>query len=377
MSAESTSDDSVEIGSLFVPLDGTEWHERAISYGLLISEWFGSTLDLFFSLADIPPLTRHGEWRQRAHLSLDTAEQTRNRDASIINNGAIHEFGKILANDYLNEVTRRLEHHGVDITTDLSAGSPAHILSYKAQQAGDSMIVMYARPQNRIRRYVRKKMAEELLSVATVPVFMVNDDRNIDIRYIRLKPESVIVPLRVEGAMKVCLPYALAIAKKNSVPIQIVESNIEYRRNRREFDRAREYLSKVLEESPVEHSFRASRLGITNSLSAAHKSSPYSWIVMGSRMRYGFSRNFWPSVADNIRREVSCPVLAVPHTEVIPKREEQLKRWIDDWLAHQDASSLLAAEVATQANRRGWAQQITSLYASDDEDRPDSMRPPS
>lgn len=376
MSAESTSDDSVEIGSLFVPLDGTEWHERAISYGLLISEWFGSTLDLFFSLADIPPLTRHGEWRQRAHLSLDTAEQTRNRDASIINNGAIHEFGKILANDYLNEVTRRLEHHGVDITTDLSAGSPAHILSYKAQQAGDSMIVMYARPQNRIRRYVRKKMAEELLSVATVPVFMVNDDRNIDIRYIRLKPESVIVPLRVEGAMKVCLPYALAIAKKNSVPIQIVESNIEYRRNRREFDRAREYLSKVLEESPVEHSFRASRLGITNSLSAAHKSSPYSWIVMGSRMRYGFSRNFWPSVADNIRREVSCPVLAVPHAEVIPKREEQLKRWIDDWLAHQDASSLLVAEVATQANRRGWAQQITSIYASDDEDRPDSMRPP-
>ena len=376
MSAESTSDDSVEIGSLFVPLDGTEWHERAISYGLLISEWFGSTLDLFFSLADIPPLTRHGEWRQRAHLSLDTAEQTRNRDASIINNGAIHEFGKILANDYLNEVTRRLEHYGVDITTDLSAGSPAHILSYKAQQAGDSMIVMYARPQNRIRRYVRKKMAEELLSVATVPVFMVNDDRNIDIRYIRIKPESVIVPLRVEGAMKVCLPYALAIAKKNSVPIQIVESNIEYRRNRREFDRAREYLSKVLEESPVEHSFRASRLGITNSLSAAHKSSPYSWIVMGSRMRYGFSRNFWPSVADNIRREVSCPVLAVPHAEVIPKREEQLKRWIDDWLAHQDASSLLVAEVATQANRRGWAQQITSIYASDDEDRPDSMRPP-
>ena len=93
-------------------------------------------------------------------------------------------------------------------------------------------------------------------------------------------------------------------------------------------------------------------------------------------MRYGFSRNFWPSVADNIRREVSCPVLAVPHAEVIPKREDQLKRWIDDWLAHQDASSLLDAEVATQANRRGWAQQITSLYASDDGDRPDSKRPP-
>ena len=38
--------------------------------------------------------------------------------------------------------------------------------------------------------------------------------------------------------------------KKNGVPIQIIESNIEYRRNRREFDQAREYLSKVLEENP-------------------------------------------------------------------------------------------------------------------------------
>ena len=376
MSTKSISDDSVEIGSLFVPLDGSEWHERAISYGLLISKWFGSTLDLFFSLADVPPLTRHGEWRQRAHLSLDTAELPRNRDASMVNNGAIHEFGKILANDYLNEVTQRLEHHGVDITTDLSAGSPAHILSYKAQQTGESMIVMYARPQSRFRRYVRKKMAEELLSVATVPVLMVNDDPDIDIRKIRITPESVIVPLRVESAMTACLPYALAIAEKNGVHIQIVESNVEYRRNRREFDRSREYLSKVLEESPVEHSFRASREGITNSLSAAHMSSPYSWIVMGSRMRHGLTRNFWPSVADNIRREVSCPVLAVPHAEVIPKREARLKRWIDDWLAHHDASSLVAAGVTVKANRRGWAQQITSLYAYDDEHRRDPTRPP-
>ena len=161
--------DPVKIRSLFVPLDGTEWHERAISYGLLISEWFGSTLDLFFSLADVPPLTRHGEWQQRAHLSLQTGEDGRNLGDSFINNGAIHEFGKILAIDYLSEITRRLNHLDVDIATDLSAGSPAHILSYKAQQVEESMIVMYARPQHRLRRYIRKKMAEELLRVATVP----------------------------------------------------------------------------------------------------------------------------------------------------------------------------------------------------------------
>lgn len=379
MSMKSTSDGSspVEIEALFVPLDGTEWHEQAISYGLLISEWFGSMLDLFFSLADVPPLTRHGEWRQQAHLTLDAADSTRHRDRSMlsINNGAIHEFGKILANDYLNEITRRLEHLGVDITTDLSAGSPAHILSYKAQEAGKSMIVMYARPQTRLRRYVRKKMADELMSVTTVPILMVNDEADTDITKTDIAPESVIVPLRVEAAMKACMPYALEIARKNGTQIQIVESNADYRRNRREFGRSREYLSKELEENPVEHSFSASQEDTTNSLLEAHTSSPYSWIVMGSRMRYGFTRSFWGSVADNIRREVSCPVLVVPRAEVIPKREARLKRWIDDWLSYQDARSVRAAG-APQTNRRGWAQQITSLYATDNGSRRDPTRPP-
>jgi len=155
--------DPVEIESLFVPLDGSEWHERAISYAVLMSKWFGSTIDLFFSLADVPPLTRHGEWRQRAHLSLETPAETPNRSESIVNNGAIHEFGKILASDYLNEITSRMKHLGIDVETDLSAGSPAHILSHKAQQHDNSIIVMYARPQHRLYRYVRKKMAEELL----------------------------------------------------------------------------------------------------------------------------------------------------------------------------------------------------------------------
>ena len=376
LSTDLKAEDTVEIDSLFIPLDGSEWHERAISYGLLINEWFGSTLDLFFSLADVPPLTRHGEWRQRAHLSVETVENAREVNASSVSNNALHEFGKTLANDYLKEITRQLEPYDVDVATDLSAGSPAHILCYKAQQAGNSMIVMYARPQGRIRRYVRKKMAEELMSVTTVPVLMVNDDPDVDMRKIKLSPESVIVPLRSESSMRASIPYAISIARKNDVSIQFVESNVEYRRNRREFDRAREYLSEELDGVSIDHSFRASDLGITNSLAAAHASSPFSWIVMGSRLRYGLSRNIWPAVADNIRREVSCPVLAVPDREVIPKREGQLRRWIVEWLAHHDASSVLDTDVTKRPRRRGWAQQITSLYTYDERDGNGSGRSP-
>ena len=354
--------DPVKIRSLFVPLDGTEWHERAISYGLLLSKWFGSTLDLFFSLADVPPLTRHGEWRQRAHLSLQTGEDGRNLGDSFINNGAIHEFGKILAIDYLNEITRRLNHLDVDIATDLSAGSPAHILSYKAQQVEESMIVMYARPQHRLRRYIRRKMAEELLRVATVPVLMINDDPEIELQDIQLSPESVVVPLRVERSMKACLPYAVAVAQKARVGIRIYESNLDYRRNRTQFDQARNYTFEYLDKSGIDYSIRSVKLGTTDTLAVAHRHSPFSWIVMGSRMRRGLTKKFLPSVADNIRREVACPVLVVPQAETIPKRRAELNTWLVDWLAHQDSTTLLESRLPSHTRRRTLTQRLSSLY---------------
>ena len=360
-STSHTVRDPIQIGSLFVPLDGSEWHERAINYGVLLSKWFGSTLDLFFSLADVPPLTRHGEWRQRAHLSIETGEEARDFGEGFVNNGAIHEFGKMLANDYLNELTRRIDHPGIEIATDLSAGSPAHILTYKAQQSENSMIVMYARPQHRLHRYVRKKMAEELLHVSTVPILMVNDDPGVDIRDIQLTPTFVVVPLRTKSAMEACLPYAVAIAEKAGAEFRLFESNVDYRRNRRLFDESREYTLEYLDASGIDYSIRSINLGTTDTLAVAHRHSPFSWIVMGSRMRRGFTRQFLPSVADNIRREVTCPVLAVPRAEVIPKRQKKLDQWLSDWLAHQEDPISPQARVPSRARHRDISQRFSSL----------------
>ena len=369
MIPQSTSLDPVEIESLFVPLDGSEWHERAISYAVLMSNWFGSTIDLFFSLADVPPLTRHGEWRQRAHLSLDVPGENPNRFESIVNNGAIHEFGKILASDYLNEITSRMKHLGIEVETDLSAGSPAHILSHKAQQHDNSIIVMYARPQHRLHRYVRKKMAEELLSVATVPLLMINDDPQVDIHNENLEPTTVIVPLRIKSAMDASLPYAVNIAKKAGVGVRILESNVEYRRNRKLFNLSREFTLAQLDASGIDYRLLAYDLGLTESLNRAHRASPNSWIVMGSRLRRGFSRQFLPSVADNVRREVSCPVFAVPQSEVIGERKQRLHKWLVDWFAHQNPALVMDPRTPTTSRGRSLERQMAELYAFDDPDR--------
>ncbi len=355
-----------------MPLDGSEWHERAISYGLLLSKWFGSKLDLFFSLADVPPLMQHGHWRQRVHLTLDTSRTDMSGANSIVNTGAIHEFGKILATDYLNAIKSRLEPLGVNIATDLSAGNPAHILSFKAREAGSSLIVMYARPQARFRHYVRTKMAEELISSTTVPLLMVNEDPDVDTNEADRNPRSVIVPLRVESAMHSCLPYALAIAEKSGTEIQLLQSNVELKRNKRELNRAREVAIETLEASDIHYSVRAYDMGLTDALCQAHESSPSSWIVMGSRMRLGFTRRLFPSVADNVRREVSCPILAVPHAEIIEKREIELDRWLSEWRAVSDSSDtslLFDAPSLERVRNRPWKDQIAALYSNVESDR--------
>ena len=365
---EEIEGDSVAIDSLFVPLDGSEWHERAISYGLLMSKWFGSKIDLFFSLAEVPPLTRHGEWRQRALLSLDVPGNEL-ADDSILTRGAIHEYGRILADGYLKEITDRLEDLGIEIATDLSAGSPAHILTHKAQEHENSIIVMYARPQHRLRRYVRKKMAEELLSVTTVPILMINDDHDAGVISKDPEPTSLIVPLRVESPMRACLPYAISIARKAGVGIRLLESNVEYRRNRPHFDRSREFSLEFLDQSEVDYAIQASDYGISESVTRAHRASPFSWIVMGSRLRHGFSRRFLPSVADNIRREVTCPILAVPQREVIAVRRDRLHDWTVDFLAHQDPADVMDPRTPTSSRTRNWARQIASRYTFNDPKR--------
>jgi hypothetical protein len=208
-------------------------------------------------------------------------------------------------------------------------------------------------------------MAEELLSVAFAPVLMINDNPEIDIRETQLSPASIIVPLRIESAMRACLPYAVTIARKANVDIRIFESKLEYRRNRKLFDRAREYSLEYLDGSGVDYSIRSIRLGMTDTLTVAHRHTPSSWIVMGSRMRRGFTRRFLPSVADNIRREVSCPVLAVPQAEIIPQRRERLKRWRDDWLARNYTLPILPSHLSSHARESSLSERFASLYTYD------------
>ncbi len=329
--------------NLFVPLDGTEWHEQAVSYSLLLGEWFNSKIDLFFSLADLPPLIKHGEWEQRAQISAPLNDPGRFSDPRLMDgNGALYEFGKILAYDYLGEITKRLEHLDLDIDVDVAAGSPAHILTYKAQKTTDSMIVMYARPQPRLRRYFAKKMADELISVATVPVLMLNDSARKVNHFREMTPESIIVPVRNHSAMRASLPIVAAIASKCGARIELLAPGALSKHDRKRKLPELEMMEGWLVDQGFDVGTTLYSTDPCNAVVDAQQRSDRPWVVVGSRMRQGITRSIFPSLADNVRREASCPVVLAPQREILPKRMAAIERWLIDWRADQD-------EVKTEA----------------------------
>ena len=324
-----------------MPLDGTEWHEQAVALSLLFSDWFNAKLNLFFSLADLPPLVNRGEWRQRAQLSASNVNTTRapehSDDDPLLQNGALYEYGKMMAHSYLDEIRTRLEHLNVNITIDVAAGSPAHILSYKAQTSDNSLIVMQARPQVGWQRFVARKMSEDLLVTATVPVLMHSGDYHGHRDYRGYAPEVVLLPMRDKSAVAAALPFALSIAQKTNARIRIVDGSEKDEMPASERVKLLESINSKVEELHIPIDVVKSQLQIDDAIVKASEGVPNPWVILGSRMKRGVTKRVLASYIDNIRRAVECPIIGIPVHEILPKRESSLDRWLMEWRADRAA----------------------------------------
>ena len=332
---------SAKIDNLFVPLDGTEWHEQAIAFSLLFSDWFDAKLNLFFSLADLPPLINRGVWRQRAQLSATNASPTTPPEVSdddpLLQNGALYEYGKMMAHSYLDEIRERLGHLDISITTDVAAGSPAHILTYKAQTSENSLIVMQARPQAGWMRFIAQKMSESLLTATTVPVLMHSGDRHDSKDYAEFGPDVVLLPVRGEVAASTAMPFALATAQKANAPVRIISATLHNGASNGSERTLRDRLAGQFEDVNVPVEVTESDLPLDDAVASAEVDYRNPWVVMGSRMKRGVTRRVMSSQIDNVRRRVHCPILAVPVPEVLPKRESAIERWLIEWRADRAA----------------------------------------
>lgn len=361
---------SAKIDNLFVPLDGTEWHEQGIAISLLFADWFNANLNLFFSLADLPPLVNRGVWRQRAQLSAANVDQRNtvehSDDDPLLQNGALYEYGKMMAHTYLDEIRARLEHLDVNITKDVAAGSPAHILTYRAQTSDNSLIVMQAQPQVGIQRFIARKMSENLLTTSTVPVLMHSGDQHDSDDYGDYSPRVVIVPMRDEPAMAAALPYVLSIAQKANADVKIVfgvENGVDASAQQEALLGS---IAAQVDHIHVHLEVERTNLPLDEAVARAEGDAVGAWVIMGSRMKRGVTRRVMSSQIDNVRRLVDCPVVAVPVHEILPKRESAIDRWLIDWSADRAAIENDQRWWNRRTMQRSVAGALTRIRRSDD-----------
>ena len=361
---------SADIDNLFVPLDGTEWHEQGIAISLLFADWFDAKLNLFFSLADLPPLVNRGVWRQRAQLSAANVNQRHAvehaDDDPLLQNGALYEYGKMVAHSYLDGIRDRLEHLDVSTTTDVAAGSPAHILTYRAQASENSLIIMQARPQVGIQRFIARKMSENLLTTATVPVLMHSGDKHDSEDYADYSPRVVILPMRDEPAMAAALPYVLSIAQKSNADVKIVFGTDPSVDATDLQENLLESVSAQIQHLHVHLEIERTDMPLDEAVAHVESRTVGAWVIMGSRMKRGVTRRVMSSQIDNVRRLVECPVIAVPVQEILPKRESAIDRWLIDWNADRAAIEHEPNLWNRRAMQRSVAGALTRIKRTDD-----------
>jgi nucleotide-binding universal stress UspA family protein len=77
------------------------------------------------------------------------------------------------ANDYLNQVAKRLKHEGTALHAEVLVGRVTESLIDYAEQKGSDLILIATHGRSGVTRWVRGSVADKILRSANAPVLMV------------------------------------------------------------------------------------------------------------------------------------------------------------------------------------------------------------
>ncbi len=184
------------------------------------------------------------------------------------------------ATDYLTEVAARPNLAGIESTTEVRFGFPAHQLSEAAQEHGSDLIVLCSHGRTGFTRWALGSVAHTLVHQSTVPLLVLRQEHALA-QVETARPFCTLVPLDGSALAEAALAPALAVTEALAAPergalhlVQVVkafqstteqgfvsELNEEARRL------ARSYLATVAER--VESTMTGRRLAITSSVELA------------------------------------------------------------------------------------------------------------
>lgn len=286
---------ALNLNRVLVPLSGASRGEQILPYASMITDWFHGELTLFHSL----PPTHH----VRGVLS-----------STINYPDAPHDRGTSLATSYLEEVISRLSPHGIHARWGLASGDPAPMIASRSVTSSIGLVAMAISARTRPHRFFAPGLLDHLWKRTTAPLLIVNPNHRTLNEASPAPPTKLILPYKDE-ATAAAFPYASAIAGTSRAEIIVCTKGTSH--DRSEIDSIVENLNS----DGIQADHQETMLQYSEAVAEIQSNNPGSWIVVGSRMRSGFTRAVFGSLADILARDASGPILIVPERRIRRRRE--------------------------------------------------------
>jgi nucleotide-binding universal stress UspA family protein len=171
------------IGTVVVPLDGSELAERALVFGTAIAERTGAPVMLV----------------RIARIGADEPEVAEIRE-------------------YLRNTAARVSGR---VQFEVERGRHADAIIKLAHEAGDPLIVMSTRGQGGIRRWMTGSVADEVVRHAGVPVLLVRGDKEMP-SLDQFEIKNILLPVDGSSYSESAIDYAITIARAFDSQIHLV-----------------------------------------------------------------------------------------------------------------------------------------------------------
>lgn len=283
------------IGTVVVPLDGSELSERALVYGSEIAERSGAPLLLL----------------RIAQIGADEPEMAEIRE-------------------YLRGVATRIPGR---VQFDVERGRPAETIVRLASESGDPLIIMSTHGRGGIRRWMTGSVADEVVRTAGEPVLLVRGDQEIPSPE-QFEIRNILLPVDGSEYSEAAIDYAVTLARvfKSRIHLlRIVDTPSAYAMLSRHMEAAatgdilneiiesmrketNEYLQQTagrIRESGVEVTVVALEGYPGEQLIEHERRGYFQLVVMATAGRSGVGRVIFGSVAERMLKMGRSPVMMI------------------------------------------------------------------
>jgi nucleotide-binding universal stress UspA family protein len=233
--------------------------------------------------------------------------------------------------DWQKRIGVRLEGRKLEVRGELAMGYPPEEIICYAEQNNVDLILMATHGRSGVRRWVMGSVADKVLSVSSIPVWLIRAGTAESVTYDRWPQRTLLVPLDGSVLAEKVLPHVEVLAKQPGAPpvdvvlFRVAEPPTTSGHYFRNIPESREEIEQYL--AKIESRLKNSNLRVQSKVSSGDpaekiisygRKNPFSIIVMSTHGHSGMSRWFYGSVATKVLEHASTPIFLVRPRENNP-----------------------------------------------------------